>query len=99
MNANVSTVFYSNAILNFNFLSLHAESVKADANLRNTDGSICHLTNNEGMFNVAVYDFSQEAAQTLWVNAVKNVTASGFVDGIYADQMQVFAEHGPQGGG
>jgi hypothetical protein len=69
--------------LDFNFLSLHAEFVKADANLRNTDGSICRLTNDAGMVNVTLYAFSQEAAQTLWVNAVKNITASGFVDGIF----------------
>jgi hypothetical protein len=96
LNSSVVTVFYLNAILDFNYLNLHAQYTKADANLRNTDGTLCHLTNDNGMVNVTVYDFSQESARRLWVDAVRNLTATGVVDGIYADQMHLFAKYQSQ---
>jgi len=85
-------VFYLNAMLDFNFLSLHQRYVDADALLRNTDGTLCHLTNDAGMLNVTVFDFAQDAGRALWVDTARNLTATGVVDGIYADQAQVFAE-------
>jgi hypothetical protein len=121
-NPNIPMVFYLNAMLDFNFLNLHAQYAAADALLRNTDGSVCHLTNDAGMVsvphhkdarrppripvpvlvlvtpppphqvNVTVYDFTQETGRALWVDTVRNLTATGLVDGIYADQMQVYAE-------
>jgi hypothetical protein len=91
LNASVPTVFYLNAVLDFNFLHLHAQYTAAGALLHNTDGSICHLTNDAGMANVTVYDFAQEIGRALWVDTVRNLTATGLVDGIYADQMQVYA--------
>lgn len=86
-------VFYLNSVLDFNFLSLHQKYVDADALLRNTDGTLCHLTNDAGMRNVTVFDFALEAGRALWVDTARNLTATGVVDGIYADQAQVFAKN------
>ena len=98
LNSIVPKIFYLNALLDFNFLSLHRQFIQADALLRNTDGSICHLTNDGNMTNVTVYDFSMASARALWVDTVRNLTATGLVDGIYADQAQVFAEQDAESG-
>ena len=92
-------MFYLNVVLDFNFLQLHAQYVAEDALLRNSDGSICHLTNDAGMVNVTAYDFSTEPARRLWVDAVRNLTATGVVDGIYVDQAQVLPTHKGDGSG
>jgi hypothetical protein len=96
LNASTVTVFYLNSVLDFNYLDLHAQYVKADANLRNTDGTLCHLTNDAGMKNVTVYDYSQKTGRSLWINAIRTILATGVIDGIYADQMSLFAKHESQ---
>ena len=44
------------------------------------------------MKNISVFDFSKPVGQQLWLDAVKRLVATGFVDGFYGDTMQVYAE-------
>ena len=99
LNPEVSLVFYLNAMLDFHFLELHRHFADADLLLKNTDGTPCVLINDDNM-SVSAFDMSQPAARALWLAVVKNLTATGFVDGIYADQAQVLAtknDHGDWG--
>ena len=83
---------YLNTILDFHFLDLHRKYVEADALLRNVDGTLCSLVNDNGMKNISAFDFSKPAGQQLWLNTIKAMVATGYVDGFYGDTMQVYAE-------
>jgi hypothetical protein len=89
INPKVAGVFYLNTILDFHFLHLHQLYEEADALLRNIDGTICSLINDNGMKNISAFDFSKEIGQQLWLDEIKNLTQTGLVDGFYGDTMQV----------
>ena len=92
LNPAVAGVFYLNTILDFHFLDLHRQYADADALIRNVDGTLCSLINDNGMKNTSAFDFSKPVGQQLWLDAVKRLVATGFVDGFYGDTMQVYAE-------
>ena len=87
---------YLNTMLDFHFLHLHSLYKEADALLRNIDGTVCQLINDNGMKNVTVFDYSLEVGRQLWLAEVKNATATGFVDGFYGDTMQIYATEDPE---
>jgi hypothetical protein len=91
INPKVAGVFYLNTLLDFHFLHLHQLYEEADALLRNIDGTICSLINDNGMKNISAFDFSKEIGQQLWLDEIKNLTQTGLVDGFYGDTMQVYA--------
>jgi hypothetical protein len=84
-------IFYLNTILDFHFMNLHKLYAEEDALLRNVDGTLCSLINDNSMKNISAYDFSKQRGQELWLEEVKNLTNTGFVDGFYGDTMQVYA--------
>lgn len=91
MNASVPGIMYLNTILDFHFLRLHQVLVEADALVRNIDGSLCQLENDNGMTNVTVIDYSKPAGQNIWLDEIKRLVDTGVVDGFYGDTMQVYA--------
>ena len=98
VNPSVPGIFYLNTILDFPFLRLHQKLVDADALVRNVDGSVCQLTNDNGMTNITVYDYSKPIGQKIWLDEVQQLVETGTVDGFYGDTMQVYAEENTQTG-
>ena len=90
-NPSVPGIFYLNTILDFPFLRLHQTLVQADALLRNVDGSVCQLINDNGMTNISVFDYSKPIGQKIWLDEVERLVETGTVDGFYGDTMQVYA--------
>ena len=95
LNRSVAGVFYLNTILDFHFLRLHQKYEDAGALLRNVDGTLCSLVNDNGMKNISAFDFSTAVGQQLWLDEVKTLVGTGAVDGFYGDTMQVYAEPNP----
>lgn len=98
LNPSVPGIMYLNTILDFPFLRLHQTLVDADALVRNVDGSVCQLINDNGMTNITVYDYSKPIGQQIWLDAVQRLVETGTVDGFYGDTMQVYAEENNQTG-
>ena len=84
---NIPGIFYLNTILDFHYLALHEKYVEEDALIYNVDGSLCQLVNDNGMTNITAFDYSKPVAQKLWLDTVKNLTATGTVDGIYGRSL------------
>jgi hypothetical protein len=86
-NSSVCTIFYYNSILNFPQYDLSARFMA-------NNGSLClHSTKGElikssgGHKNgMTVFDYTQQAACDLWASECINATATGFVDGCFADR-------------
>eukprot|EP01051_Picozoa_sp_SAG22_P020476 SAG22_NODE_4153_length_1366_cov_1.690608_1_plen_341_part_10 len=98
LNPSVPGIMYLNTILDFPFLRLHQTLVEADALVRNVDGSVCQLENDNGMTNITVFDYSKPIGQKIWLDEVERLVDTGFVDGFYGDTMQVYAtENGETG--
>jgi hypothetical protein len=91
LNPKVAGIMYLNTILDFHFLRLHQTLVEADALVRNVDGSVCQLINDNGMTNITVYDYSKPIGQKIWLDEVQRLVETGTVDGFYGDTMQVYA--------
>ena len=98
LNPSVPGIMYLNTILDFPFLRLHQTLVDADALVRNVDGSVCQLINDNGMTNITVYDYSKPIGQKIWLDEVQRLVETGTVDGFYGDTMQVYAEENNQTG-
>merc|ERR1712139_205812 len=60
----------------------------ADQNLLLHDkhGKIGTLQNDAGLGNLTVPDFSLPQARDMWLQAIKNATATGWIDGVFADK-------------
>ena len=98
LNPSVPGIFYLNTILDFPFLRLHQTLVEADALVRNVDGSVCQLINDNGMTNITVYDYSKPIGRKIWLDEVERLVETGTVDGFYGDTMQVYATENNQTG-
>jgi hypothetical protein len=59
--------------------------------VRNVDGSVCQLENDNGMTNITVFDYSKPVGQKIWLDEVERLVNTGTVDGFYGDTMQVYA--------
>ena len=89
INPKVAGIFYLNTILDFPFLHLHKMYADANALIRNVDGTLCQLINDNGMSNITAFDYSKKIGEQLWLDTIKNLTGTGYVDGFYGDTMQV----------
>ena len=78
-------------LLDFSFYKAHAkmealEAAGVPVYLRDETGTIVTLCNDgDGYCNITTFDWTQPAARQVWIEAITNMTATGFVDGIYAD--------------
>ena len=88
LNSSVPGIFYLNTVLDFPFLRLHQTLVEADALVRNVDGSVCQLENDNGMKNITVFDYSKPIGQKIWLGEIQRLVETGTVDGFYGDTMQ-----------
>jgi len=49
------------------------------------------------MHNVNVFDFTKQGARDLWLQLVKDLVATGYVDGIFADKYVIRASNSGKG--
>ena len=85
-NANVSTIFYYNSVLDFPQYRLHA-TVGADPALQLKDaGGAPVKMSGGGHDGMDVFDFGSARMRQLFVEECINATRTGFVDGCFADR-------------
>ena len=90
-NPKLAAVFYLNTLYDFPFLSLHGKFQEAKADMVDIKGNLVAFKNDNGMPNINVFDFSQQVGRDLWTGFVKNLTDTGYVDGLFDDKHQIFS--------
>ena len=86
-----TTILYWNSMFDFAFYTAHQHMLDLEAQgihafLRDETGEIISLCNDGNVYcNITTFDITQPAVRKLWVETVVNATASGYVDGIFAD--------------
>jgi hypothetical protein len=85
INPNVSAIFYYNSVLDFNQYRLHA-LMEADPSLMLHDSAGQIIRMGGGHKTSDVFDFSNPATRSLFIEECVNATKSGFVDGCFCDR-------------
>ena len=88
-NPKLSAVFYLNTLYDFPFLELHGKFQEAKADVVDVNGNLVAFKNDNGMPNINVFDLGQQVGRDLWTGFVKNLSDSGFVDGLFDDKHQI----------
>jgi hypothetical protein len=84
-------ILYLNSMFNFAFYHLNglleeAEAAGQHSFLRDETGKVISLCNDGDMYcNITTFDWTQPHVRDLWMQAITNATATGYVDGIFAD--------------
>lgn len=90
VDANVSTIFYYNSIMDWPFYRLHHDFVvHPQWWLKRPGGSVCRQMGDCSFPNctgLLAFDFAQTAARDFWARECLNMTRSGFVDGCFSDR-------------
>lgn len=87
VNPKISVVMYLNSLLNFpNYHLTGYYFANPTLLLHDENGKIGHLQNDAGLGNLTVPDFSIAEARNLWLEAIRNATQTGLIDGIFADK-------------
>merc|ERR1719272_2900382 len=98
LNPNVSAIFYLNTLLAFPYYSLNQKYLDQDAlTYDSKTGKPIVIKNDNGMEGIFVYGFESVAGQQLYVDAIKNLTATGFVDGFFGDKWAKAAQQNEDG--
>ena len=90
LDANISTIFYYNSVLDWPFYEMHAKLL-SNIHLATHDinGELCRQ-NGDGTFpnhtDMLSFDFAQEAAREFWASECYNMTQTGYVDGCFSDR-------------
>ena len=88
---NITTNLYLNSMFDFAFYQLHGAMLALEARgvpafLRDQTGHVVELCNDGDMYcNITTFDWTQPPVRALWMQAIANATATGVVDGIFAD--------------
>jgi hypothetical protein len=90
VDANISTIFYYNSILDWPFYQLHHDFLQhPEWWVRDTQGAVCRM-NGDGTFpnhtDMLSFDFTQEGARAFWASECYNMTQTGVVDGCFSDR-------------
>lgn len=87
VNRKVATVMYLNTLLAFPFYSLIGKYQSAGAlAMDSVTKKPIQIRNDNGMENIYVYGFDTPKGQQLYLDAIKNYTDSGLVDGFFGDK-------------
>jgi hypothetical protein len=90
-NPNVTTILYWNTMFDFSFYTAHQrmldlEAAGTRAFLRDETGEVLSLCNDGDVYcNITTFDWTVPEVRALWIEQVTNATATGLVDGIFAD--------------
>ena len=75
-------------MLDFPFYTLHGVLKNANAlTIDNTTNLPLVLRNDNGMEGIYVFGFDTEAGQEIYINAIKNYTSTGVIDGFFGDKF------------
>lgn len=86
-NPKISVILYLNSMLNFPTYDLTGHYfANPSLLLHDKHGKIGTLQNDAGLGNLTVPDFSLVEARNMWLQAIRNATATGFIDGVFADK-------------
>jgi hypothetical protein len=91
INPKQTTILYWNSMFDFAFYTAHQHMLDLEASgvhafLRDETGEIISLCNDGNVYcNITTFDITEPAVRKLWVDTVINATATGYVDGIFAD--------------
>ena len=87
INANISTIFYYNSVLDFPQYKLHGMMLKDPSlMLKDRDGKTVLMGCPSPAGKCDVFDFSNAEARALFISECVNATKSGFVDGCFLDR-------------
>jgi len=88
--ANISTIFYYNSVLDWPFYKLHEDFLDhPEWWLKKKDGSVCRISGDWGFPNhtdMLVFDFAQKDVRDFWASECLNMTKTGVVDGCFSDR-------------
>jgi hypothetical protein len=91
INPNQTPILDGNSTFDLSFYTapqrmLDLEAAGTHAFLRDETGEVLSLCNDGTVYcNITTFDWTQPAVRELWVDTVLNATATGLVDGIFAD--------------
>eukprot|EP00041_Stephanoeca_diplocostata_P015780 m.302708 g.302708 ORF g.302708 m.302708 type:complete len:480 (-) comp20150_c0_seq1:280-1719(-) len=91
INPNTIGILYLNSMFDFQFYTLHGLLLEAEQRgmtsfLRDEHGEILSLCNDGDVYcNITTFDWTQPHVRDLWLETMTNATATGSVDGIFAD--------------
>jgi len=101
---NLTTILYLNTMFDFAFYRLNGivearEAAGERLLLRDERGAVVRLCNDGDHYcGVSFFDHSLESMRALWMEAVRNATASGSVDGVFGDHATQRITPGGGGG-
>ena len=99
LNPAVSSVLYWNTLLAFPFYRAVGQFADAGALTVDSDTGVpISIRNDNGMEAIGVFGFDTAAGVTLYVDTVKNLTATGAVDGFFGDKWGSGAKQNKTGG-
>ena len=86
LNPAVSGVFYLNSLYDFPYTNLCGRFAAADLHVRDVNGAVVGIQNDNGMLHIPLFDFSKPKAVTMFLDFHRQLLASGAVDGTFADK-------------
>ena len=101
---NLTTLLYLNTMFDFAFYRLNGivearEAAGEHMLLRDEHGTVVRLCNDGAHYcNVAFFDHSLDRVRALWMEAVRNATVAGSVDGVFGDHASQLISPGGGGG-
>eukprot|EP01052_Picozoa_sp_SAG31_P006299 SAG31_NODE_288_length_18400_cov_55.018851_2_plen_554_part_00 len=70
----------------FPYYNLTAAFAAADLHVRDVNGQVVGMQNDNGMLHIPIFDFSKPLAVTMFIDFHRRLIASGLVDGTFADK-------------
>jgi hypothetical protein len=93
LNPSVSGVLYLNTLLDFPFYALHGQYLLEDVvAMDSVTKKPIQIRNDNGLEGIFVFGFDKAKGQQLYIDAVKNLTSTGLVDGFYGDKWSKCAQ-------
>ena len=90
-NPAVAGVFYLNTLYDFPYYKLTGQFTAADEHVRDVNGKVIGIENDNGMRHVPIFDFSQPSAVQRYLDFHRSIAARGLSDGTFPDKSDVFA--------
>eukprot|EP00035_Acanthoeca_spectabilis_P001829 m.83066 g.83066 ORF g.83066 m.83066 type:complete len:474 (-) comp11171_c0_seq4:93-1514(-) len=98
INPGVSSVMYLNTLLDFPYYHIHGVFAAANAlTIDSVTKKPISIRNDNGMEGINVFGFDTEAGVQLYIEAIKNITASGVIDGFFGDKWAKGASQNKNG--
>lgn len=92
-NPKVACGFYLNTLLAFPFYAMTGELETHNATtIDSTTGRPIMIQNDQGEQNIPIFGYDTKAGREIYVNTVKNLVATGVVDGFFGDKWNHGAE-------